>query len=340
MVDADTFNLKQNFPIASIAQLYADRPTKEAAIKAQQQQILLQGLDMFGKSVDSLVTRRQQMAQALAVRKALGIEDPSGEMTADQAVSVHKETSPIAIPYMDKDGQVNFFFAPRGSKGLPSQGTPPKPQQSQYADPTDGTPLNFLSGNYLRPDGTPSRGTPVLKKGDESAVEGATLLANQIPNIKPMFDAYRQSKYPRLQATPAGSLMNPSGKQAEDSLKLAAFTFGGKNLTAQEKDVVFGALFPSWTDDDASRTLKEQLLTEFMKGKIDLLQAANLLGPSGTPLQSMLAKKMGSQKQSTQKTPTQEPKQPPPSDVVHLSTAELQNLRKKLTAHKDNANKS
>lgn len=338
MVDANTFDLKQTFPIASVAQLYADRNVKEQAIKAQQQKQLLEGLEMFGKGVDSLVTRRQGMAQALAVRNALGVEDPTNEMTADQAIAVHKETSPIAVPYMGQDGTVHILQVPKGSKGLPGQ-TPPKPQQSQYVDPTDGTPLNFLSGNYLRPDGTPSRGIPALKKGDESAVTDATLLANQIPNIKPMFDAYRNSKFAKLQATPAGRLMNPEGKQAESALKLAAFTFGGKNLTAQEKDVVFGALFPSWTDNDASRDLKEQLLSNYMTGKIDLLQAANLLGGAGAPLQAMLAKKMGEQKQeSPAAKPAAQTKQP--SDLVHLSTKELQDLRKKMTAHQEKENGS
>lgn len=76
MVDASTFNFQPSFPIASVAQLYADRPVKEQAIKTQQQQQLISGLNMFGQGVDSLVQRRMQMAQALAGAKYMAAQNP------------------------------------------------------------------------------------------------------------------------------------------------------------------------------------------------------------------------------------------------------------------------
>lgn len=60
------FDFQSNFPIAGVAQLLADRSTKEAAMRAQQQQQLVEGLKTFGSGVQSLVDRRNQMAQALA----------------------------------------------------------------------------------------------------------------------------------------------------------------------------------------------------------------------------------------------------------------------------------
>ena len=65
MPDASTFAPKNDFPIASVAQLYADRNVKEAAMRAQQQQQLVEGLKGFGAGVDSLVNRRMQMLSPL-----------------------------------------------------------------------------------------------------------------------------------------------------------------------------------------------------------------------------------------------------------------------------------
>lgn len=65
-LNSSSFNLQPNFPIAGVADLIANRPLKEAQMRAQQQQQLVQGLQNFGAGVQSLVARRQAMAQALA----------------------------------------------------------------------------------------------------------------------------------------------------------------------------------------------------------------------------------------------------------------------------------
>lgn len=332
------FDLQPNFPIAGVADLIANRSYKEAQMRSQQQAQLVEGLKGFGQGVQSLVDRRNAMAQSLALGQVLNVpEAQASRMTPSQTMEAGKATMPITIPYMDKDGNVQIITANRGSKGIPSAGASALPQQTPYLDENTNMPLSLdRKTNTLVPVKVPGGVKPVLKRGDESAVGDATLLANQIPNIKVMFDAYRNSKSPRLQSTVAGRLMDPSGKQAESSLKLAAFTFGGKNLTGQEKDVIFTALFPSVTDDDQSRNAKEALLTNYMTGKIDLMQAANLLGPAGNKMREVLSKYQG---QKTQAAPAQA-RPEPLSDLVHLSTKELMDLRKKMTAHKeDNGSK-
>lgn len=85
---AGQFDLQPNFPIASVAQLYAQRPEKEAAMRAQQQQQLVQGLQGFGQGVQMLVNRRDQMAQALAQAKWYS-QTPSGQ----QALGINKVTT-------------------------------------------------------------------------------------------------------------------------------------------------------------------------------------------------------------------------------------------------------
>lgn len=69
------FDLKQNFPIAGVADLLASRTQKEQAMRAQQQQQLVQGLEMFGSGVDSLVQRRQRMAQAMTLSQLPEVQD-------------------------------------------------------------------------------------------------------------------------------------------------------------------------------------------------------------------------------------------------------------------------
>jgi len=60
------YDIQTNFPIASVAQLIAQRPEKEYQARAQQAQQLVQGIQLFGQGVQSLVDRRNATAQALA----------------------------------------------------------------------------------------------------------------------------------------------------------------------------------------------------------------------------------------------------------------------------------
>lgn len=88
MPDASTFDMKQNFPIASVADLYANRSYKEAQMRAQQQEQLVQGLQQFGQGVDSLVQRRMQMAQALAAAHIY-----AGTLSGQQALGTNQVTT-------------------------------------------------------------------------------------------------------------------------------------------------------------------------------------------------------------------------------------------------------
>lgn len=93
MVDASSFNLQPNFPIANIADLYAQRPFKEAQMRSQQQKQLVEGLQSFGTGVDSLVNQRLKMAQALASAH-LFAGTPSGQ----QALGTNQVTSAGQTP--------------------------------------------------------------------------------------------------------------------------------------------------------------------------------------------------------------------------------------------------
>ncbi len=77
-LNSSSFNLQPNFPIAGVADLIANRPLKEQQMRSAQQQQLVNGLQTFGQGVQSLVARRQAMAQALAGAQMYG-QTPEGQ---------------------------------------------------------------------------------------------------------------------------------------------------------------------------------------------------------------------------------------------------------------------
>lgn len=169
------------------------------------------------------------------------------------------------------------------------------PQQTQFTDP-NGNPLQFtpVKGYEVAPVAGGVK--PVLRKGDESSVTDANTMLTQMDNIDKVFDAYKNKSMlgAAAQATPLGGMLDPETKQMEDSLKLTAFTFGGKNLTGQEKEVVFGAFFATPFDARKPQVYenKRKILKDLFAGRIDLMQAGNLLGPAGAPIKKMLDQKM------------------------------------------------
>jgi hypothetical protein len=200
------------------------------------------------------------------------------------------------------------------------------PQKTDLTD-ANGNPLQFTPNKGYEPAPVLGGGKPVPRKGDESAIQDVTLMSQQLPNVKKLIDGYKSKSMlgsERLgiaaQSTPAGYLLDPDLKQIENSMKLAAFTFGGKNLTGQEKEIVYGGMFPHPGDKDSTLDLKEKILSDFFSEKIDLLQAANLLGPAGAPMRQMLESKMNQGQPQPTGTPVQQ------TGMEHLSDEELQRI--------------
>lgn len=322
------YNFKAQFPIAAVIEAAQRKKQIELEAKSAEREQLHRGIKDFATGIGSALEKRRAMAQQLARGAALaknpevqglfpGSETGSTNATPEMITALlgNEQGNLLTGLAKLKQGDANqsvFTIDPvtqemvpvgtvkKGSKVV----TVPRmnPSMTESVDES-GNPLYFdPREKALYPVAVPKGGKVLPKKGDESSLADANLLSNQLPNIKTMFDAYRSSKSPRLQSTQAGRLLNPAGKQAEDSLKLAAFSFGGKNLTGQEKDVIFGALFPSWTDNEQSRNAKEALLTNFMTGKIDLMEAANLLGPAGATMRTMLERKMEAPDKTSKKT--------------------------------------
>lgn len=89
MPNIPDFSLKQSFPMASVIEAVQRRAQIEQQNREFQSQQLVQGLQAFGGMADSLVKRRQQMAQAAKMGSALGMTpDETQGMTPEQVVQV------------------------------------------------------------------------------------------------------------------------------------------------------------------------------------------------------------------------------------------------------------
>lgn len=283
-----------------------------------------------GKEIQDSLRQRKLKQQTLA--DALGgrsLEDGIMNFTGETG-AIQNKNAELLVNLMKAKKEARQkgtqLFGTRGDKGLvfdpnetviseipiPPGDDPiiPKavtPVLSPYATP-GGQPEVYTPGRGLTPVSSGGTGTPVLKQGNDQAINDVSLIKEQIPIVSRMFDSYKsKGKLAKAaQATPLGYVLDPSTKADENALKLSAFTFGGKALSKDEKGVVFNALFPNpyGLDDDAALNKKQTLLTQYMTGKIDLLQAANLLGPAGAPLKGMLQSKLqtGATPQNVQTT--------------------------------------
>lgn len=88
------FDLQPNFPISGVADLIANRPYKEAQMRLQQQQQLVQGLQGFGQGVQSLVDRRNAMAQALSGAQMFA-QSPEGQQMLAPTVTSQTTQAPV-----------------------------------------------------------------------------------------------------------------------------------------------------------------------------------------------------------------------------------------------------
>lgn len=181
-------------------------------------------------------------------------------------------------------------------------------QQTSFVDSSDSMPLFFDRDgrSYVRSDGQPIRGMAIPLKGNQEATQTASRGAELLPKIDELFDRLSgKSEFgARVSSMPIfGGIVDPVTNQLKSEIMQVGFTFGGKNFTGTEKDIIVDALVPTVFDNDQSRENKRTALKGYVTGQIDLLQAANLLGPAGTKVRQVI--------QSGQKPASPRPKNPP-----------------------------
>lgn len=206
MVDINSFDLKPNFPIAGVAQLYAERPVKEAAMRTQQQQQLLQGLQMFGQGVDSLVERRQKMAQALTLGKLYGLNQSQANGLSPEQVTDYGKI---------QKGQIDMstLFTLLHPGGIPgatpaSSPVPASAQGPMLASDTTVTP-NDASASMPVPIQAPQ----VNPKMVNPATFGAALKLGQANRTEPVVS---QADALKTGSVPHGAhIINPTGTASD-----------------------------------------------------------------------------------------------------------------------------
>jgi len=173
---AGQFDLQPSFPIAGVADLIANRPYKEQQMRAQQQQQLVQGLDAFGQGVNSLVQKRNAMAQAMVLGKNLGMapEETQG-LTPEQVI----QAATVKKGYVGADLISSLF------KGLNPNGGPAGVAPT-VASPAGLAPVASTGGPILASQTTavpvdqPSAATPATPPST-----GAVPVPIPAPPVKP-----------------------------------------------------------------------------------------------------------------------------------------------------------
>ena len=124
-------------------------------------------------------------------------------------------------------------------------------------------------------------------KGNKDAInesQDALKASEAMQSLNDELDKFSEGEA-RLKSSPAAKIIAPvlAAKKAQ-ILLYAGFSRGGKQLTGTELGVVVNALVPTVLDNKESRQMKNKTFQDWADGKIDLMDAARLLGPAGVPL--------------------------------------------------------
>lgn len=208
---ANEYDLKPTFPIAGVAELIASRPAKEYQARAVQAEQLMQGIQLFGKGVDSLVARRNAMAQALA-QAQIYAQTPEGQ----QAMA------PTQAPTPGYGAQM-----PAGAEGPagPTTSTPSPINMQTLATAFRGeSPGTFLSNLQAQATNKRAYDLEALKESNTQA-----LATKRLQAMKEIFKGGLGAKYAGIGQQDTSNLQNniSSLQQKKDELiKQLPGTFG------------------------------------------------------------------------------------------------------------------
>lgn len=112
-------------------------------------------------------------------------------------------------------------------------------------------------------------------------------------NVDSFFDKLEEGSAisQRARLTPGiRQVFNPEVERFTNELKQVGFSFGGKQLTGTEEEIIMGTFVPNALDNKESRLAKREALKAYLGGNIDLMAAANLLGTQGQQIKEVLKK--------------------------------------------------
>ncbi|MBK8871603.1 MAG: hypothetical protein IPN19_11325 [Elusimicrobia bacterium] len=169
-------------------------------------------------------------------------------------------------------------------------------QQSSYMDSFDNTPVfwDVQRQSYLRvTDKQTPQGNIAPVKGNPEAVTSAARGVTLLKNVDSFFDKLEEGSAisQRARLTPGiRQVFNPEVERFTNELKQVGFSFGGKQLTGTEEEIIMGTFVPNALDNKESRLAKREALKAYLGGNIDLMAAANLLGTQGQQIKEVLKK--------------------------------------------------
>lgn len=400
---AGQYDLQPTFPIAGVADLIANRNVKEQQMKQQQYQNLVQGIQLFGSGVQSLVDRRKSMAQALTqadmlmkkpeilnqiapeTRPVASVAAAPGPVTLGQTATPNAQGVPVpnAIPQNMEALRQKFATAIEGTKGddFLKFMQPQNVQETVYQKDAQGN----IIGTQTRTVPKGSRSTVVGPQPQPAAAPGlrddrmrqmaaakvkekVTTDINEIARGKQQIDSLFSKYEDLVKKGQAGSPIRGGlnqlvakgtggGLGTEDvkafmdvrdgliaSLKKVTGDTGV--MTEQDATRIVGLLSSLTEDPRAAKSKLAEIQTIFDTSRKRAESKGNTLiseiqsGADISPINSQAIFDMSSG-QSGQGAPAPQslPQVQPPSDLVHLSTKELMDLRKKMTAHKEDASK-
>ncbi len=238
--------------------------------------------------------------------KTVWEEDEKGMLTQKQTLN-EDEKKPTMIFAVDQTGQA---IDPFSGEKLPEQNpdlnyrsvTIPRQgnarynpaQQSSYMDSSDNTPVfwDVATKSYLR---VTDKKKPIGKiapvKGNADAVTSASRGVSLLKNVDAFFDKLDEGGEisQRMKLAPGvRQVFHPEIERFVNELKQVGFSFGGKQLTGTEEDIIMGTFVPNALDNKESKLAKRQALKSYLSGNIDLLAASNLLGTQGQAIRDVL----------------------------------------------------
>lgn len=238
--------------------------------------------------------------------KTVWEEDEKGRLSQKQTIG-DDDKKPTMVFAVDKSGQAIDPFSGKKLEqqdqsinykpvSLPGQGsTRYNPaQQSNYMDSSDNTPVywDVATKSYLRvTDKSKPIGNIAPIKGNADAVTSASRGLVLLKNVDSFFDQLSDGGIlkQRSRLIPGvRQLFNPEVERFTNELKQVGFSFGGKQLTGTEEDIVMGTFVPNVLDNESSTLAKREALKNYLAGNIDLLSAANLLGTQGQSIREVL----------------------------------------------------
>lgn len=275
----------------------------EQIIAVQGRSPIAEGITALSGAIQKRAELREEGERIAKVESAYGLEP--GTLTGfgeESALSLGKQVSenrkPTYVQQINPDGTANLLEIPAGGKFGGTVRTPTPGlgtiTQTSYVDSADGTPLilDKTTRSYLRVgENKAPIGKAVPSKGQAEATQSTSRALEILPKIDILFDSL--SKKSELGARTAtapfiGRVAYPEINQLKNEVKQIGFTFGGKNFTGTEEQIITDALIPGPLDNDASREAKRKALKGYISGQTDLLGAANLLGPAGNRIKAVI----------------------------------------------------